>query len=765
MLQSSQTSQSAPYLARLNSEQREAVEHVSGPMLVLAGAGSGKTRVLTTRIAHLIHAHGVQPTRIMAVTFTNKAADEMRDRITSLIGSPPEGMWVGTFHSFGSAFLRRHADRLGWTRRFSIFDGDDSLRLIKRLLKEAHVDPNVLAPRDAQALLSAQKSYLRGPQEFLALAEERRGDAKVERVLAQLYVRYDAELAAQNAFDFDDLLLRPVQILERCHDLRATWQGRYDQILVDEYQDTNPAQLKLLLLLAARRPNLTVVGDEDQAIFGWRQADIQNILGFEDQFPTAKVVRLEQNYRSTGTILDAANTVISNNTQRKGKTLRATKGEGPLIGLAVLEDDREEATWIADEIARTLRANPERTASDFAILYRTNAQSRQIEEALRVARMPYQVVGGVSFYERREIKDLMAYLNLIANPNHDQAFERVVNYPRRGLGRKSLDAVMSHARAHGIPLLQAAMSADEVPGLSTRAKAAFADFAKLILSLRGFAATAEAGAVLERVAARIDLRAALLSEGEEGQSRLENVESLITGAHEFVDIEGLDPEHESMGPSGMTSLDRYLEKVTLVSDVDELDDQAEAVTLMTAHAAKGLEFPVVFLAGLEEGLFPHSRSLGDPSALEEERRLFYVGVTRAEDRLYLARALSRFRMGEVTSAAASAFLKEIPRDLIEPLARQRAPFDARRAGGYGRPTPPQPDPTRPSPGSVLKTFGSGQRVTHPTFGNGTIVATKGEGQAQQVVVAFDGLGLKSLLVRYARLAPEQATRPRSGPAR
>jgi len=631
-------------LQGLNPEQLEAVEHFEGPILVLAGAGSGKTRVLTARVCNLIHDHGVAPDRILAVTFTNKAAGEMRDRISRMLGSEPAGMWVGTFHSVGARLLRRHADRLGHDRSFSIFDSDQSLRLLKNVQETVGLDPKRWSPKAMRAEISNLKNQLIDADTF-ARDNDGTFDLFVRNV-GRVYPEYQKALDDQNAFDFDDLLTKPVELLESYPELLAGYQNRFSFVLVVEYQDTNRAQFRFVELLAGRHHNLMVVGDDDQSIYGWRGADIRNILDFEGSFPTARTVRLERNYRSTQLILDAANHVIAENVNRKGKTLTTERVGGERITIAEAFDEGDEARWIVQEIEARLRDAPGLSYSSVAVLYRTNAQARALEDAFRREGVPYQVVGSVRFYERREIQDVLAYLRLISNPRDEVAFRRVVNYPRRGVGHTTQDRLMQWAREQGLSLLAAAQRADEVPGIRAAGARGLMRFAEIIQSFSVRATQARVGELLEALIEDLDLVRHLLEEGPDGEDRARNVAELIAGAVDFdaSSIENLDSEEIDT----FSELDLYLQRVALVADVDRLDPNADTATLMTLHNAKGLEFPIVFIAGMEEGLFPFGRAYDDPDALEEERRLFYVGITRAEDKLSVSWARQRRRAGDFT---------------------------------------------------------------------------------------------------------------------
>lgn len=747
----------AIHLRGLNPEQLEAAEHFEGPILVLAGAGSGKTRVLTARVCNLIHHHGVAPDRILAVTFTNKAAGEMRERIARLLDTEPSGMWVGTFHAVGARLLRRHADRLGWDRTFSIFDSDQSLRLLKSVQEGIGLDPKRWSPKAIRNEISNVKNQLVDAKAF---ADENEGSFDLFlRNVARVYPEYQKALEHQNAFDFDDLLMKPVELFEAQPDLLERYRERFAFILVDEYQDTNRAQFRFVELLAGEHHNLMVVGDDDQSIYGWRGADIRNILDFEDSFPTARTVRLERNYRSTERILDAANRVIAENVNRKGKTLRTERTGGEPLTLAECFDENDEARWIVGEIETRVRETPRLSHSSVAVLYRTNAQARALEDAFRREGVPYQVVGSVRFYERREIQDVLAYLRLISNPRDEVAFGRVVNYPRRGIGLTSQEHLLRWASEEGVSLLEAAARADEIQAIRAGASRGLRHFADLIQRFSVRATQASVGELLEELIEDLDLVRHLHEEGPEGEDRARNVAELIAGAVDFdaTLMEGMDSEELDT----FTELDLFLQQVALVADVDRLDPDADTVTLMTLHNAKGLEFPLVFIAGMEEGLFPLGRSYDDPDTLEEERRLFYVGITRAEDKLAVTWARQRRRAGDFNYNTLSSFFEAIPEELFEErkterlrLLSQSTPHRGGRrrrayeSQSYDFDDEPADDT---SLNQDLPRFVKGERVVHDTFGSGSVVEISGFGRDLKVTVDFDDAGRKKLLLRYASL--------------
>jgi DNA helicase-2/ATP-dependent DNA helicase PcrA len=748
------------HLHDLNPQQREAVEHFEGPLLVLAGAGSGKTRVLTSRVCHLIHHHGVPPHRILAVTFTNKAAGEMRDRIGRLLGQEPSGMWMGTFHSLGARMLRRHASRLGWSSTFTIYDQDQSLRQIKRVQEDLGIDPKRWNPKLFRSHISGAKNLLTSAQGFLDDNSE--SFDILLRNVAKVYPAYQEALRNHDAFDFDDLLMKPVELLEGHPDVLEDYRGRFSFFLVDEYQDTNRAQFRFLELLAERSRNLMVVGDDDQSIYAWRGADIRNILEFESSFSGAHVVRLEQNYRSTGRILDAANQVIRHNVNRKPKTLRTDRTGGDVLTLIDTVDETDEARWIAREIGERVAEAPELTYRSFSVLYRTNAQARALEDAFIQKDIPYQVVGGVRFYERREIQDVLGYLRLVSNPRDGGAFDRVVNYPRRGVGSVSVARLREWAGREGKTLLEAASHALDIPGISNSGVRGLEDFSGLIQRFSARASQVRVGVLLEELIEELKLLDLLRDEGPDGDDRAENVKELIAGAEDF-DEKLL--EDEDLPVDRFTELDLFLQRVALVAEVDLHDPDADTVTLMTLHNAKGLEFPVVFISGLEDGLFPLSRAYDDPASLEEERRLFYVGITRAQDKLFLTFARQRRRAGEIMAGRLSPFVEAIDAGGIEERRSSKVQRNMRTGFGgdfaFGvrrgrrreevrqeREEDPDPDPEF---NQDLPRFVKGERVIHATFGSGTVMEVSGFGPDLKITVVFDTVGKKKLLARYADL--------------
>ena len=727
----------------LNPAQREAVEYRKGPLLVLAGAGSGKTRVLTARLAHLVAQGQVRPHRILAVTFTNRAAGEMRRRVGELLGREPAGLWIGTFHSLAARLLRREAPLLGFTSQFTIYDEDDRLALVKRLLERLGHSPKTFPPRLITSLISAAKNRLVSPEELGATADD-----APSRVAAAVYANLGDALRTANAMDFDDLLLHPLALFAEHPDRMAYYQDRFVSILVDEFQDTNRAQYLLVKQLGARHRDICAVGDDDQSIYAWRGADLRNMLDFQSDFPEAALIRLEQNYRSTQRILDAANGVIAENRARLGKTLFTVRPGGEPIVLVASADERDEAEWVAREL-RSKSAEEHYAFSDMAVLYRTNAQSRAFEEAFRRSVIPHRVVGAVSFYERREVKDLVAYLRLIVNPADDEAFLRAVQVPRRGIGLGSLAALQAAAAQWRRPLLETAALADRIGGLRPLAKPAFQQFAKLIENFRVVLPGTTPAALLERLLETLHYEAYLAEEGPEGMERIENVRELIAGAAEWSEEADLEPEDAA------SPVERFLTTAALATSEDKVGGDPEGVTLLTVHAAKGLEWPIVILAGLEDGLFPLSRALDTPEGTEEERRLAYVGITRARDRLYLTWARARRRGGQLMPGRPSRFLDALPPEVIEERRTsgvfggellRRKPGTAWRAGSL---TVPEPEVESQDTPRYVK----GERVRHRKFGAGVIRGLAGVGRDLKVVVEFDdhAVGTKQLLVAYAGL--------------
>jgi DNA helicase-2/ATP-dependent DNA helicase PcrA len=747
----------------LNPAQRAAVEHGDGPLLVVAGAGSGKTRVLTSRIARLIAHAGVPPSGILAVTFTNKAAGEMRARVARLLGHDPAGMWIGTFHGIGARMLRLHAPLVGRTAEFTIYDEDDSLGVIKRIMERRGLSAKEWTPKAVAWEIGSAKNALVTPEEFASLAR-----TPLARAAAQVYGELEGALRAANAASFDDLLVLPVRILQQHPDVRERLERRFRHVLVDEYQDTNRAQYEFVRLIAGGHGNVAVVGDDDQAIYGWRGADVRNILDFERDFPSAAVVRLEENYRSTAPILDVANVVIADNRARRGKTLRATRLGGDLPVLLEAADDRDEAEAVAEALQQWRASG--RPWGDAAVLYRTNAQSRGFEEAMRRAAIPYRLVGAVRFYDRREIRDLIAWLRLVANPADDEAFRRAVAAPRRGVGDTTLELLAADARAAGVPLLEQTRRAAADPALRSAARESLAGFVALIDRLRAAAADTSVDRLLSEIVVASGYEAALRAEGADGLDRLDNVRELVTSAAETIIDDG--------GEVGLRPLDHFLQRATLVTTLDALaaDADADAVTMMTVHTAKGLEYGMVCVSGLEDGLFPLARAFDDPAMLEEERRLLYVAVTRAGERLVLSWAHQRRRNGELLPSVVSSFLRGVPdahferRQTVRLRATARFAAPGRPAGRGGWDDGPSFGSRRPAwsprPGAAVSSivededasqdlphFVAGERVTHARFGSGTIAEVGGAGKDAKVTVDFDdeSVGRKRLVIAFAGL--------------
>jgi DNA helicase II / ATP-dependent DNA helicase PcrA len=745
----------------LNPAQREAVEHVEGPLLVLAGAGSGKTRVLTMRIAALIDRHGVPPDRIFAVTFTNKAAGEMKQRIGRLLDRDPSGLWIGTFHSLAARLLRREAELLGFSRRFTIYDEDDRLSLIRRLMERQGHSTKLFPPRAVQSVISAAKNRMIPPSELAAGG----GFDRLAQVAAEVYSALGPALKGANAMDFDDLLLHPLTLFREHPDRLRAYQSRFKFILVDEFQDTNRAQYELVRLLGAHG-NVCAVGDDDQSIYGWRGADVRNMQDFLKDFPGAKLVRLEENYRSTQVVLDAANGVIAENSGRIGKTLTTRRRGGETVTLVAAADERDEAEWVVRELQKRSAA-ADWQYREMAVLYRTNSQSRALEEAFRRAGIPYRLIGAISFYERREVKDLLAYLRLVANPADDEAFLRAVGVPRRGLGETSLSLLGQVATQWGKPLLETAAIADRVPDLRPNVREAFRNFASLIQEAARLEHLPPAD-LLEHLIRALNYEAVLHAEGPEGADRWENVRELVASAANWSEEVPADDDDAA------TPLERFLAEAALLSSVDTVAGQEEGVTLMTLHTAKGLEWPVVVLTGMEHGLFPLARSEEQIGGLEEERRLFYVGLTRAKDKLYLTWARARRRGGELRPGMASRFLRAIPPGIIEERrttslwapdwgAGQRGSTGGQwsrgssRASAFDSPAAPVPrGPAEEESSQDAPRYVKGERVRHRRFGSGTIRGLTGTGRDLKVSVAFDDeeIGVKQLLVAYAGLERE-----------
>jgi DNA helicase-2/ATP-dependent DNA helicase PcrA len=696
-------------LESLNPTQLDAVRHTEGPLLILAGAGSGKTRVLTHRVAYLIDQGLAAPEEVLAITFTNKAAREMKERVALLVGPDSRRMWVSTFHAFCARILRVHAEKLGYKREFTIYDGADQVRLVKRCIVELGKDPKRFNPRSFQARISAAKNVLMAPDDFL-----RNTEGYIAENVAEVYDLYQKRLYENNAMDFDDLIMQTVALLELFPEVRERYQTRFKYVHVDEYQDTNHAQYRLVNILAARHRNLCVVGDDDQSVYSWRGADIRNILDFERDYPEAKVVKLEQNYRSTQTILDAANAVVANNASRKAKALWTAGDEGDRIRVFTASDEYAEARFVVSEIERLI--DEEISPRDISVFYRTNAQSRALEDVLVREGIPYQVIGGVRFYERAEIKDAMAYLSVISNPDDSGSLERIINVPKRGIGNTSVAKLQDYARKNGISLYEALSEADAA-GLTGAAKKACRTVRDLFEGLRVAAVevppTDLIGAVLDESGYRKELEA---EDTVESESRLENLEELINAAKEY---ERVEPEPTLAG---------FLQEQALYSEGDSLGSEGGSVTLMTLHNAKGLEFSHVFVVGMEEGTFPHARSL-DEHNLEEERRLAYVGITRAKETLTLTHARLRSSWGEREYRMPSRFLSEIP-DQYKSGTVPSTLAGATGRGGWGVALSGRGGSERAASGETR--YRAGERVRHARFGVGEVV----EAGAGRIVIRF-----------------------------
>ena len=736
-----------PLLEGLNPQQSEAVTHAGGPLLVVAGAGSGKTRVLTRRIAYLMSRRKVAPYQILAITFTNKAAGEMKERVAELVGPIAKSMWVSTFHSACVRILRQEAARLGYSNSFSIYDSADSQRLITIVAKELNLDPKRYPARQFQSMISNAKNELMGPQDYLNATTN-----QFEQVVADVYAVYQQRLMRANAMDFDDLILKTVEVLQRFPEAKARFRSRFRHVLVDEYQDTNHAQYILVKELVGselegQQPaELCVVGDADQSIYGFRGATIRNILQFEMDYPNARTVLLEQNYRSTQNILNAANAVITKNESRKEKNLWSDAGSGaPLTGY-VAESEHDEASFIADEI-RTLQREGVSTPGDTAIFYRTNAQSRVFEEVFMRNALPYKVVGGLRFYERREVKDLLAYLRVLANVEDEISLRRIINVPKRGIGDTSLDYVDLFANNNNVSFWQGLLRVNENSSVPARAAQAINEFTSMISALSVLVeAKTRPSVVVEAALEQSGLLKELIdSTDPQDEVRVENLKELVA-----VSMEYEERPFEELGEDEEISLAGFLEKVSLVADADEIpegEDHGGVVTMMTLHTAKGLEFPTVFLTGMEDGIFPHSRTLGEKDEIEEERRLAYVGLTRARQRLYISRAEYRSTWGAPNYNPPSRFLDEIPEEVIEWRNQSRTSVSPSLVKRTRTATPPPPRATGKK--SVAMELAVGERVSHDTFGLGTVVAVAGAGDKAEATINFGQYGEKRLLLRYA----------------
>ena len=728
-----------PIFDTLNDRQCEAVKHTEGPLLITAGAGSGKTKVLTCRIAHLLEL-GVAPYRILAITFTNKAAKEMKERVTNLVGAQADSIWLSTFHSFCAKLLRFEVDGFhGYTRNFTIYDSSDQLVLVKDCLKKLNLDDKQFTPRSVLGTISSAKNVLMDAKAFAAKASD-----FYEQKVADVYALYQEKLRENNAVDFDDLLFLAVRLLQENEEVREKYQSRFQYILVDEYQDTNHAQYALTKILAARWRNICVVGDADQSIYAWRGADIRNIIDFTRDYPDAASIKLEQNYRSTKTILHAANAVIDNNESRPKKTLWTENPTGNKIIHYQAQTEHDEADYIAGVIYNRHEISHE-PYGDMAILFRTNAQSRVLEEKLMRYAIPYTMVGGTKFYDRKEIKDVLAYLRLLYNPEDSLSLTRIINVPKRNIGATTMEHVAAYAEEQGISLFEALSSTDEIP-VTKRAKASLENFAAMIFDLLNDIEGKDVLSLIETVIKQTGYGDMLDKEAEhdpQGESRKENVGEFLSVAKDYMDS----------NPEG--NLQDFLENVALVSDVDDFESSDSKVTLMTLHAAKGLEFPVVFLTGLDEGLFPHSRTLMDPAQVEEERRLAYVGITRAERQLYVTNAVTRTMYGRISAYMPSRFLAEIPPQLMEDYHRKSAMPQSRTASVPGKQrvsilTKPVAS-SLPKKHAITDTFAKGDKVRHKIWGIGTVLDVIGEGPNMQMKIQFPTKGVRQVVVKYAPL--------------
>ena len=728
-----------PIFDTLNDRQCEAVKHTEGPLLITAGAGSGKTKVLTCRIAHLLEL-GVAPYRILAITFTNKAAKEMKERVTNLVGAQADSIWLSTFHSFCAQLLRFEVDGFhGYTRNFTIYDSSDQLVLVKDCLKKLNLDDKQFMPRSVLGTISSAKNVLMDAKAFAAKASD-----FYEQKVADVYALYQEKLRENNAVDFDDLLFLAVRLLQEKEDVREKYQSRFQYILVDEYQDTNHAQYALTKILAARWRNICVVGDADQSIYAWRGADIRNIIDFTRDYPDAASIKLEQNYRSTKTILHAANAVIDNNESRPKKTLWTENPAGNKIIHYQAQTEHDEADYIAGVIYNRHEISHE-PYGDMAILFRTNAQSRVLEEKLMRYAIPYTMVGGTKFYDRKEIKDVLAYLRLLYNPEDSLSLTRIINVPKRNIGATTMEHVAAYAEEQGISLFEALSSTDEIP-VTKRARTSLENFAAMIFDLLNDIEGKDVLSLIETVIKQTGYGDMLDKEAEhdpQGESRKENVGEFLSVAKDYMDS----------NPDG--NLQDFLENVALVSDVDDFESSDSKVTLMTLHAAKGLEFPVVFLTGLDEGLFPHSRTLLDPAQVEEERRLAYVGITRAERQLYVTNAITRTMYGRISAYMPSRFLAEIPPQLMEDYHRKSAMPQSRTTAVPGKQrvsilTKPVAS-SLPKKHAVTDTFAKGDKVRHKIWGIGTVLDVIGEGTNMQMKIQFPTKGVRQVVVKYAPL--------------
>lgn len=731
-------------LEGLNKDQKDAVIHTEGPVLIMAGAGSGKTRVLTHRVAYIIEHNHVMPWNILAITFTNKAAREMRERVSKLLGEGGNDVWVSTFHALCVRILRRYIDVLGYNRAFTIADTSEQRTLVKRVLRELNIDPKKFDPRSILGSISNAKNDLLTPKAF-----RQKAVSAFDKIVADVYDRYQSELKQNQSLDFDDLIMVTIELFDSHPDVLAYYQDKFHYIHVDEYQDTNEAQYRLVNTLAQKNRNICVVGDADQSIYGWRGANMQNILDFKKDYADAHVTLLEQNYRSTKTVLAAANSVIAHNDNRADKNLWTENEQGEQISYYRGQTENDEARYVVAKIQEEM-AKAKRDYGSFAILYRTNAQSRVIEETLLKSNIPYTMVGGHKFYDRKEIRDALSYLTLLGNPDDSMSFERVINEPKRGVGQASIERLRAFANDHGWSLLEAAKNIDLANEISTRAKNSIGGFKQMVsliaAKLDTMSITEIAQEILDQSGYLSTLKA---SKSLESQSRLENLEEFISVTQKY--------DSENQGETGQQNLVNFLSDLALVSDQDDLEDDNAQVTLMTLHAAKGLEFPVVFIMGMEEGLFPLSRAAQDESELQEERRLAYVGITRAKEKLYITNAYSRMLYGRRQTNPESRFVNEIKPELLHydnpkqtesPIS---TPFDRRTrratATTYHRPSQIVKKPK--GTGADKKAWEVGDKVSHKAWGTGTVVKVSGTGEDMELDIAFQSQGIKRLLAAFA----------------
>ncbi|MDT2601999.1 DNA helicase PcrA [Enterococcus hulanensis] len=733
-------------LAGLNPKQKEAVLHTEGPLLIMAGAGSGKTRVLTHRIAYLIEEKNVNPWNILAITFTNKAAREMKERVNSILGQGGEDVWVSTFHSMCVRILRRDVDAIGYDRNFTILDGSDQLTLMKRILKELNIDPKKYDPRSILGAISNAKNELLTPETYA----ERQGSF-FEEIVARCYDAYQKALRNNQSMDFDDLIMNTIRLFEENEKVLTYYQNKFHYLHVDEYQDTNHAQYTLVNMLAARFRNLCVVGDADQSIYGWRGADMQNILDFEKDYNDATVILLEQNYRSTKSILDAANQVIKNNSNRRDKSLWTDNQAGEQITYYRADSERDEAQFIVSKIKEEIQSN-NRSYNDFAVLYRTNAQSRVIEDTLVKSNVPYTMVGGHKFYDRKEIKDIIAYLNIINNPRDGVSFERVINTPKRGIGAASVEKLRSFAALHDWSMVEAAQNID-LANISGKAGRMIGEFGTMITQFQEMVTYLPVTDLVDQVLERTGYLDELKNQRTlEAESRLENLEEFRTVTQEFDKRNEAQDEEEA--PEEKLAV--FLNDLALVSDLDDYQEESAQVTLMTLHAAKGLEFPIVFLIGMEEKIFPLSRSLMEEAELEEERRLAYVGITRAEESLYLTNAFSRTLYGKTQYNQPSRFVAEIDDSLLnavgmqpQPKASYSNPFQSKVMQPKYQHATREPVTSKTASGGENESWNPGDKVQHKKWGVGTVVKVSGNAKDVELDIAFPQQGVKRLLAAFA----------------